>query len=108
MPARRGAPPDQLAAAGRHASRLEAVADGFQDPLLIRELARLELRVHQVTVERDLKGAAPGGDELEIRDLLLVGFKELFRQTDGLGFVVSHGTIFQHHVHDILLSAALC
>ena len=50
-------------------------------------------------LELQLEGAAPGGDQFQILDLLLVGAEELLRQTDGLGFVVSHRTVLEFHMH---------
>jgi hypothetical protein len=57
-------------------------------------LAGLEFGVKELAIHRHLKAAAAGGDELEVFDLLLVGGQQLGRQTDGLGLVVSHGTVF--------------
>src|SRR5947209_2406338 len=69
-------------------------------PFFIRELAGLEFGVDQFTVEGDLETPASRRDQLEVLDLLLVGGEELARQTDGLGFVVSHRAVFEFHVHD--------
>ena len=71
----------------------------IKDPLLIGELAGLELRVDQFVIDRQLEAAAAGGDQLQLLDLLLVRFQQLGRQTDGLRFVVSDGTVLKFEVH---------
>jgi hypothetical protein len=78
---------------------LEAGTDCVNGPLLVRELAGLELGVDQVAVDAQLKASAALGDELELLDLLFVGGQQLARQTDGLRFVVSHRAILEFHVH---------
>jgi hypothetical protein len=83
----------------RHRPLLEAGADSVEDPLLLREVLRLELGVDQLAVQGDFKAAAASGDQLEVADFLLVGRQQLARQTEGLRLVVSHRAILEFHIH---------
>src|SRR5262249_35853887 len=76
---------------------LEAGSDLVEHPLLVGELACLQLGVDQVPVHLDLETAAAGGDQLQVLDLLLVGAEQLGRQTDGLRLVVSHRAVLELH-----------
>ena len=67
--------------------------------LFVGERARLELRIEQIAVGGQLETAAPGGDELQVPDLLLERHKQLGRQTDGLRLVASHRAVLQLQVH---------
>jgi hypothetical protein len=73
------------------------------DPFFVGEFAGLKFRVDEVAVDGDLETAAFRRDEFEIFDLLFVGDEKSGRQTDGLGFVVSHRAIFEFHIHDLIL-----
>ena len=78
---------------------LESAADGVHHPLLIGELARIELGVDQVSVDGYLEAPAARRDQFQVVDLLFVCAQQLIRQTDGLGLVVSHRTVFDFQVH---------
>src|SRR5262249_26092205 len=78
---------------------LEASANGFDGPWLLGELARLELGIDQVAVDAQLETATARRNELQLTDLLFVGGQELARQTDGLGLVISHRTVFEFYLH---------
>ena len=82
------------------ALNFQFLSQGVHDPLLIRELAGFEFGVDELAIDRDLETPASGWNEFQILDLLLVGVQELARQTDGLGFVISHRAVFEFHVHD--------
>ena len=77
----------------------QMLADELEHLLFVGELAGLELRVHEVAVERQLEAAAAAGDQLQLVDFLLVLGQQLGRQTDGLGLVVSHRAVFEFHFH---------
>jgi hypothetical protein len=74
-------------------------ADGVEHPLLVGELAGLELGVEQIAVGGQLEAAPAGGEQLQLRDLLLELGEQLARQTDGLRLVPSHRTIAQLQLH---------
>lgn len=57
------------------------------------ELPGVQLGIHQLSVELELKGAAAGGNQRQAGNLLLVCFQELGRQTDGLRLVISHRAV---------------
>ena len=67
--------------------------DRFDDRVRLGELPRLQLGVNLLSIDADLKGAAPRRDELQGTDVLLE-LKNLLRQTDGMRFVISSGAIF--------------
>ena len=73
--------------------------NGVDDRLLIGERSRLEFRVNQVTIGGDFETSARAGLEFQRADLLLVGRKNLLRQTDGFGFVVSDRAVFEVDLH---------
>ena len=83
---------------------LEPFPHRIEDPLLVGELAGLQLGVEQIAVHRELETTASRWNELQILDLLFVGGEELGRQTDGLRLVVSHRTVLEFHVHGFILS----
>ena len=67
--------------------------DGLEDSAGLRKLARLQFRVNLFPIDADLKSAAPRRHEPQRTDALLEAQK-FFRQTDGLGFVISSRAIF--------------
>lgn len=75
------------------------LADDLEHLLLVGKLAGLELRVHEIAVERQLEAAAAAGDQLQLVDLLLVRGQQFGRQTDGLRLVISHRAVFELHFH---------
>ena len=81
--------------------------DRIEHPLLIRKLTGLELGKDQVPVEGNLEATASRRYQPQSLDLLLVGGQKLARQTDGLGFIVSNGTILDFHVHWLTSSGAV-
>ena len=58
--------------------------------MFIGELSRLQLRVDQLAIGGQLETAAATRNQFQVLDLLLELGQQLGRQTDGLGFVVSH------------------
>src|SRR5262245_48931231 len=82
---------------------LEHFADGFEHRLFVGEFAGLELRINKLTVDGDFKATATSRDEPKVLDLLFVSREQLGRQTDGLGFVISHRTVFEFQLHLSLL-----
>ena len=78
---------------------LAARADLLNQGRLVGELAGFELRVDQLAVHLQLEAAPLGGDERQLRDLLLVLRQQLGRQTDGLWLIVSHRAIAQFQFH---------
>jgi len=61
--------------------------------LFVRKLAGLQLRVNQLAIGSQLETAAAARNQFQVLDLLFESGQELGRQTDGLGFVVSHRTV---------------
>jgi len=84
------------------------LGDLVEDRFLLRKSAGREFGVDQFAVNGELEAAAAGGDELVVLDLLLEGAEQFGRQTDGLGFVVSHGAVFEFQMHVCLLSLDAC
>src|SRR5262249_27341330 len=85
--------------APRIKTSLHAGSDLVHQGLFVGELARLELRVEQLAVGRQLEAAAPAGDKLQITNLLFERRQQLGRQTDGLRLVASHRAISQLQIH---------
>ena len=85
----------------------QASAYRLDGPLLVGELAGLELRIKQFSVHAQLESPTACRDQLQVANLLFVGGEQLARQTDGLWLVVSHGTVLQLHVHGFVLSSTL-
>ena len=54
----------------------------------------LELGEDELAVADDLEATSPRGDEGESAEVGLELLQDLRRQTDGLGFVPSHGAVF--------------
>ena len=75
----------------------------LQDGFLFWEGAGRELRVDELAVGLDLEAAPVGGYEGHPRYPLLELPEDLGRQTDGLRFIVSSGTVGQHEFHRRLL-----
>jgi hypothetical protein len=73
--------------------------DRVEHPLLVRELARLQFGVHQIAVQRQLETAAAGRDQLQLANILLERRQQFGRQTDGLGFISSSGTVSKGNIH---------
>lgn len=71
----------------------------LQGPGFVGEFAFLELAVDQLAVHGQLETAAIGGLKLECGDFLLEAGKQLRRQTDGLGLVVSLAAVAQMDFH---------
>jgi hypothetical protein len=77
-----------------------AFRDLADDRFFLGKLAGLELGVDKLAIDRNLEPAAVGRHEFQVRKLLLARPKDLFRQTDGLGFIVSSGTVDDADGHD--------
>jgi len=76
--------------------------DGFElvdQGLFIRKLTCLQFRVDQLAIGSQLKTAAATRNQFQILDLLLELAQQFGRQTDGLGFVVSHRAVSKFQVH---------
>jgi hypothetical protein len=78
--------------------------DVVEYPLLIGELTSLQLGVNQLPVHGQLKTPTAGGDQFQVADALFEGSQQLARQTDGLRLIVSHRTVLQLHIHEVLHS----
>jgi hypothetical protein len=85
----------------------QAAANSLDRPLLIGELAGVQLGVDQFAVDGQLEAAASRWDQFQLTDLLFVRGEQLARQTDGLRLVVSHRTVTQFDVQGHLLSGSL-
>lgn len=81
------------------AAPLESLADFGDHLVFARELVGLQLRIDEVTVDRQFKTPAPRWLQLELLDLLLVLREDFGRQTDGLWFVVSSSAVTQMNLH---------
>jgi hypothetical protein len=81
------------------ASPLEPLADDAQHAAFVGEFAGLQLGVDQLAIERDLKAAAAGGEELQTLDLLFIFRQDLACQTDSLRLVASNRAVTQLNVH---------
>lgn len=79
------------------------LADLLRELGLLGEFARLELRIHQITVDRELETTAARRNQFERCDFLFIGFEQPARQTDGLRLVVSHRAITKLQLHIGLL-----
>jgi hypothetical protein len=81
------------------ASPLEPLADDAQHAAFVGEFAGLQLGVDRLAIERDLKAAAAGGEELQTLDLLFIFRQDLACQTDSLRLVASNRAVTQLNVH---------
>jgi hypothetical protein len=81
----------------------EAFPEHLQHPVLVRELAGLRLGVNELAVDRQLEHAPAGRNQRPLLDVLLELGQNLARQTDGLGFVVSHRTVDEFDFHGSFL-----
>ena len=73
--------------------------DLFDDRILVGKLPGLQLRVDEFAIGSKLEAPATGRLKLEALDTLFVAGQQFLRQTDGLGFIVSLGTVAEMHVH---------
>lgn len=64
------------------------------DFVVFREPLFFEFGEDEFTVYGDLEAPAAGGDEGVGLDVLLEFVEDFVRQTDGLGFIVSSGAVF--------------
>ena len=78
---------------------LQPFADLGEDRLFVGELAGLELGIHQLVIDRQLKTPAAGRLQLQALKALFVLAEDLGRQTDGLRLVVSSRAIAQMDFH---------
>jgi hypothetical protein len=69
------------------------------DFVVLWKTALLELRVDEVAVEGDFESTTTRWDECKCFDILLEGFQQLFRQTDGFFFVASLRAVFDLQFH---------
>ena len=72
-------------------------ADCFDHGIRIRELAGLQFGIDFVAINGDLKSTAARWHQGERADELFE-FQNFFRQTDGMGLVISSRAIFNFHV----------
>jgi hypothetical protein len=88
-------------------ARSALVANRLDDGIRLGELPRRLLRVNRLPIDRDLKHAAAGRNQLQRTDVLFE-FQQFVRQTDGLRFVVSSRAIFDGNLecHSRILSSA--
>lgn len=69
-----------------------------QDLVVRRELASLVLAIDEITVDDDVKDAAPPFDQLRLN--VVLGF-DRGRQTGGFGLIVSLNAVGNAHLHDV-------
>ena len=67
--------------------------------LVFGKTTLLKFRKDLTLINKNLKTPAIGGNKHEFLHLLLEFRKNLFRQPDGLGFVVSHRTVNNLNFH---------
>ena len=72
---------------------LEFGADGFEDGCGVGELPGLLFGINFFAVDGDFEDAAAHRNERKRTDILLQP-QQLFRQTDGLRFIISHAAVF--------------
>ena len=72
-------------------------SDCFDHGIGIRELAGLQFGIDFVAINGDLKSTAARWNQGERADVLFE-FQDFFRQTDGMGLVISSRAIFNFHV----------
>jgi hypothetical protein len=75
----------------------------LEHPLFIGELFGFQLGIEQLPVDAQLEAASAGGNQGQILNLLLEPCQYFARQTDGLRFVPSHGSVAQLQMHGHLL-----
>jgi hypothetical protein len=73
--------------------RSESGSDGLKNGVGLGKLAALQFGIDGFAVDRDLETTAARRNQLQRADALLQ-FKEFFRQTDGMRFVVSDRAVF--------------
>ena len=66
----------------------------------IREFTRLLLRIDENSINDYFKNAPRRLDQFNLQVAM---FLQQCRQTDGTGFVTSHGTVFNRRTHRIIL-----
>ena len=86
-------------------ARLQPLADLGDDLLFVGERAGLELRIHQLVVDRQFKTPAAGRLQFQALKALFVLAKNLRRQTDGLRLIVSRRAVTKLNFHDGLSPA---
>jgi hypothetical protein len=67
--------------------------------VFVRELARLQLRINELSINGQFETTAAGRLQLQPGDFLLVPFQHLLRQTDGFRFVISGSAVAQVNLH---------
>ena len=72
---------------------LKLRANRFHDGVLFWKAACLEFGINKFAVDADFESATAGRNQLERANALLE-FQKLFRQTDGMRFVVSDRAVF--------------
>ena len=75
---------------------------GF-DIAIVWKLVGLQLGVDFRAVDADLKASVAERDQGQAADVLLVLVQQVFRQTDGFGFIASSRAVFDPNVHTRLL-----
>ena len=78
---------------------LAPLVDQGDDLALVGETVKALFGEDQLTVKGDLEDAAAGRLQVEVLDLASVGVYQVFRQTDGIRQVVSHGAELYGDVH---------
>lgn len=73
-----------------------------EDLLVLGETAFPQLGIHQLPVNGHLETAPARRDEDELPHIRFLALEDLFRQTDGFGFVPSHGAVFDPNLLDHL------
>ena len=68
---------------------------------ILGEALFLKFRVDELPIQCDFKPSAARGNQRERFDVLLKGFQELIRQTDGFVLIASLGAVFDFKLHPI-------
>ena len=65
------------------------------------KVSLLKLGEDQLAIDAEFKPSFIGGNQLEFRDLFFEVDEDLFRQTDGFGFVASSRAVDEFDVHGL-------
>jgi hypothetical protein len=69
------------------------------NPVFIRESAGFQLGIDQLVIHEDFETAISKGEEFQRLEALFAFQQDFLRQTDGSGFVISLGAIFNPDLH---------
>lgn len=86
----------------QRAAWLFSLVDQRDNLALLGEAIEAFLGEDQLAVVRDFEHTATGGLQVEVFDLTSIGMDKLFRQTDGIGGVVSNDAELDRDIHPYL------